>query len=241
MIPDSPFNHPVSSFQRPVPPPTVDFDATPTCSVAISEQWVPYVVGALWQLVQPSTWQSDDPATVYLAQQRAMSLIAAFTCGTGELPFICLGNATSDPSPFATWTIDSGCGIWFSGFAYQGALCSGGGHDFNQAAVIVTLDNPVTLTFLRMTFNMTKGHFTTPSGFDQVYLRDSTHGTLLAAIDQGSLVNGEDLTLEWAGAISGVSVVELVVTSDEFDDGGPASGACAIIALEMHGVGIAPC
>lgn len=76
MFPDSPYAVPRGSFERPVPLVFVDPCAEPTVTVRINRQWIPYVLGALQQLVLQATWKTDDPAALWLVQQRAMSLLS---------------------------------------------------------------------------------------------------------------------------------------------------------------------
>lgn len=78
MLPPEPESFPVSSFESPVPVPDQDPDTGTLISVRYNQVWQPYVLGALKQLVLPSTWKTSDPAVLALAQQRAMSLLDMF-------------------------------------------------------------------------------------------------------------------------------------------------------------------
>lgn len=79
MYPDSQFRNPVSSFQRPVAPPGVDSDVAPFVCVQFNATWLPYVLGALKQLVMQYTWDTTDPDEINLVQQRAFNLMDIFT------------------------------------------------------------------------------------------------------------------------------------------------------------------
>lgn len=72
---------PVSSFATPVVPPTYDPDHEELVCVKFSREWLPYVLGALTQLTLQSTWRSEDPDIVALAQARARNLISMFAAG----------------------------------------------------------------------------------------------------------------------------------------------------------------
>jgi hypothetical protein len=72
---DEPFAHPTSSFNEPVVPPDAEADDEPIVQACFSEAWLPFVLGALSQLQLQSTWKSDDPEVVLLAQGRATDLI----------------------------------------------------------------------------------------------------------------------------------------------------------------------
>jgi hypothetical protein len=76
MFPDSPFATPRGSFERPVPLVLVDPCDDPSITVKIHRAWVPYVLGALQQLVLQATWDTTDPDALWLVQQRAMKLLS---------------------------------------------------------------------------------------------------------------------------------------------------------------------
>lgn len=76
---DSIFATPRPSFERPVPLVLVDPWDAPLIYLKLNVQWMPYVLGALRQLVLQSTWDTTDPAALDLVQARAMSLINLFT------------------------------------------------------------------------------------------------------------------------------------------------------------------
>jgi hypothetical protein len=86
-----PYAHPVGSFVSPVIPPDVEPAEDDKIQVCISIAWLPYVVGALSQLTLQSTWRSDDPNEILLAQQRATYVIDQFNyvpeCGGVGTPF----------------------------------------------------------------------------------------------------------------------------------------------------------
>lgn len=118
MFPDAPYAPSRGSFTSPVLPPTVDPDASPNVSVTLACAWIPYVVGALQQLLLQATWKTDDPAVLLLAQQRAFNLIdlfmAAATASSGGcaqilIPFEC--SYDFQLSPF-DWVAIPGFGSW---------------------------------------------------------------------------------------------------------------------------------
>lgn len=91
MYPDSNYAHPLGSFQQPLNP--VDFDvepdATPLQYCRVNVQWLAALRGAAKQLLLQSTWDTDDPATIDVMQQRAFNLIdllAGFDCP----PSVCI-------------------------------------------------------------------------------------------------------------------------------------------------------
>lgn len=79
-----PFAPPVSPFQTPVSPPSVDPDAGGDfVSVTVAREWLPFVLGALQVLTLQATWAGSDDDKL-LAQQRACLLIDQFAQG-GEI------------------------------------------------------------------------------------------------------------------------------------------------------------
>lgn len=76
-FPRSPFAVPTSSFNAPVQPPRSDPDTGPQATIRVSCEWLPYIRGALTQLLLQTTWLGSD-ADVDLAQDRANALIQLF-------------------------------------------------------------------------------------------------------------------------------------------------------------------
>lgn len=56
----------------------VDPDESPTVCLQVNREWIPYILGALKQLVLQTTWDTSDPDALNLVQARAMTLIAMF-------------------------------------------------------------------------------------------------------------------------------------------------------------------
>jgi len=75
MWPDEPYALGRGSFLRPVPPPLGEVDASPTKTVAVACEWLPYIRGSLMQLLLQASWDTNDPAQLLLAQERAFQLI----------------------------------------------------------------------------------------------------------------------------------------------------------------------
>lgn len=88
-LPVEPFVPPLPSFPQPVEPPSVDPDEGEQTAVCFSVAWLPYVLGALRQLWQATTWRGTE-AEVLLAQERSnllMDMIAnPVNCGTSGVP-----------------------------------------------------------------------------------------------------------------------------------------------------------
>lgn len=100
----NPFPRSIGSFQVPVVAPTGEPDAEPLTTVCFSQEWLPYVIGALQQLTLQATWQGDDDA-VTLAVNQAQLLVAMFGSSAGGcVNAMCIDGVVYDP--------DCDCIIW---------------------------------------------------------------------------------------------------------------------------------
>lgn len=78
MWPDSSFAPAVPSFPVPVPIVEADPDEGTKINVCFNQDWLPYICGALQQLVLQATWDTQDPDELNLVQARAQLLISMF-------------------------------------------------------------------------------------------------------------------------------------------------------------------
>jgi hypothetical protein len=76
-----PFAHPTSSFNTPVQAPSSDPDEGVLVQATFNAEWLPYVLGALYQLTLQTTWKGT-PEEILEAQYRAIILMHLF--GVGE-------------------------------------------------------------------------------------------------------------------------------------------------------------
>jgi hypothetical protein len=82
------------SFLRPVAQPITNPSDTPTVSVAINCDWLPYVRGALQQLLLQATWIEGFPG-LDITQGRVFDLIDLFQeCSAPVAPFVCVDDFT---------------------------------------------------------------------------------------------------------------------------------------------------
>jgi len=84
MYPNSVFNHAVGAFNDPMVPPTTEPGQEPTATVRVSCEWLPFIRGALSQLLLQSTWKTDE-AGLQSIQERVWTLIALFKDETCEM------------------------------------------------------------------------------------------------------------------------------------------------------------
>lgn len=171
MWPDSPFASPRASFRRPVPVPSQDPDATPTITVTVACSWLPYIRGALLQLLLQSTWDTGNPAVLELAQQRAFNLIDLFQeCASApaiscpfdfSVPGAGAGGFVNIPEPAYTpgyfGQVIDGTG-WVSTLGVH----SGGTLFLKQIEIAKTFSPAVHMTALEMDFNLSPGVFSSP-------------------------------------------------------------------------------
>lgn len=109
MLPDSDFAGPVGSFDPPILPPGVDPDASPGLTLTVACEWLPFIRGALFQLVLQSTWQGT-PDQITLAQSRAMTLISMFgECGESVVPVACAYDFSTSESELGWRAWDGVC------------------------------------------------------------------------------------------------------------------------------------
>lgn len=86
MWPDEPYAPDRGSFRRPVVPPIGDPDASPGLTVTVACEWLPFIRGALQQLLLQATWDTASSSTLLLTQKRAFNLISMFQeCGSPVL------------------------------------------------------------------------------------------------------------------------------------------------------------
>ena len=82
MYPPSPYATPVGSFQTSVPLVTSDPQAGQLVYIGLNPDWLPYIVGSLFQLLLQSTWNTNDLNALSLQQQRVWNLIDLFNKST---------------------------------------------------------------------------------------------------------------------------------------------------------------
>ncbi len=78
MWPNTQFPTPRPSFKQPVEIVGVEPDEGELATVYFSVAWLPYVLGALNQLLLQATWKSDDIDVINTEQLRALRLIELF-------------------------------------------------------------------------------------------------------------------------------------------------------------------
>lgn len=162
MWPDTGNAPKVGSFTKPMPLPTLDPDAAPTKSFSINCQWLPYIRGALEQLVLQSSWATNDPAALTLVQARAMSLINIFQeCAVANVPLSCSGNLADSPNAFGTWSLFSfppTIGHYVGGAGWESTDALIGDTTYDGIHVEVSFLQPCLISEFILNYDYTKGH-----------------------------------------------------------------------------------
>lgn len=128
------------SYVAPVVPPPSQPDDFPLVCIEINQLWIPYILGALQQLVQPTSWtQGAGPVTVEDAQDSAQDLIAIIgTAAVCHLAPDCAGMDAGHASTFALVADGDGahtvCRVG-AGRTAGGPVISYGGQDVDISAV----------------------------------------------------------------------------------------------------------
>lgn len=245
MWPDSPFAVPIGSFRGPVVPPDVDPDASPTLSVSLNCAWLPYIRGALQQLVLQTTWQAEG-AALDLVQARAMTLIGMFQECDAALPFSCPFDFTTGDNGFGVRIASGytpatlGFYVAASGFQNSHQIFSDGSH-WGYVSIVKLFDPAIMVSHIDFTFDLTKGTYDTDSnGFIFAQLAGATQ------IDSDFLCNthpdGTGFVFAWDGSPVSIDRLELQLNSEAFPGGFPGTPGYAFIhEVNVNGVGRPGC
>jgi Concanavalin A-like lectin/glucanases superfamily len=166
------------SFEEPVTPPGSAPLAAPLVSVCFSAAWLPYVLGALLQLAQPSSWEVADDAARAAVLADVTDLINAFMQAGGCVELRCAPGG--DPYGIE-WSTDNGV-TWNECPYPQTRVDSGGNWQ-------ISIDGGLTWTNIT---GSTPGTPPNPGGFstDQEACNIATH--LATTVIQGALQHAVD-------------------------------------------------
>ena len=247
MWPDSLFAVPRGSFGIPVLPPSGEPDASPTKTVSVSCEWLPYIRGALQQLLLQSTWNTSDPAVLLIAQARAANLIALFDeCSGSPYPFAC-------PFPFAGGENGWYCKDYGSDFS-PSCLSNWAGGGWVNVSFTYTPSLPAqyswaschkqftscTITNVTMTYDLIKGSFDHGGGVQNgIFIYSS--GVVVASqlVDCTTDPDGTNKTISWTGSVTADEIELRIKTEDSVV--GLATGHALIKDVEARGSGVPMC
>ncbi len=226
MYPDSLYANARGSFERPVPPPVSGPSDSPTSSITINCEWLPYIRGALQQLLLQSTWQDVFPG-LDLTQQRVFDLIDLFQeCSTPLPPFICPFDFTTsgDGLPFEEVAYGDLVGPWASfvttvGFSSVSSLEPGGDDYWQNVSISWPLGMTVSIAIVECALagkisgdNWSDDYHVATSGID-LYLAGSlitSHRVVSSTIPDGDStfshdfggVNCDEIRLQFLAGVS---------------------------------------
>jgi len=240
---DQDWAEPKGSFGRPVLPPNFDPSASPTRTFTINCSWVPFIRGALLQLVEQATWKTDDPDVLTLAQMRAMTLIGMFDeCSTVVLPFSCdfdiesstdgapfqlRPEPTTSVSPQSVFTPDVGFTDVY--FTYSGGAYA------ERWAECETFFTERHITLIVMGYDLTKGTFDTNNP-DATVIIGWHAGSIIfeQAIDSDHETDGSGKALGWSGDEL-LDQITLRVTTGNIGHVAEPGGSAAIRTCRVDG------
>ena len=107
----APYNGQRGSFISKVPLPDSEPDAAATFTVTLSQAWRPVMLGALMQLMQPSSWDTTDPTALALVLARSFKLI----------DIVAQAGGGSVQAGSASVTILAGTAVGYAGVTYPTA------------------------------------------------------------------------------------------------------------------------
>lgn len=97
------------SFAEPVAIPATSPADGPLLYLPANEAWVPLIIGAMMQLILPSTWDTTDPAALREVQTQVTDLMASW------------GKGDSVQAGSASVTILAGTAVGYAGVTYPTA------------------------------------------------------------------------------------------------------------------------
>ena len=97
------------SFAEPVAIPATSPADGPLLYLPANEAWVPLILGAMMQLILPSTWDTTDPAALREVQTQVTDLMASW------------GKGDSVKAGSASVTILAGTAVGYAGVTYPTA------------------------------------------------------------------------------------------------------------------------
>jgi hypothetical protein len=244
---DSEYAPPRGSFERPVPPPAVDPGSAPTQTVILSCAWLPYVRGALQQLLLQATWATSDPAILLLTQERVFNLLDLFQeCATPDVPFACpydfaLSDQTWGQVDFGAHFTPEMMSPWALG-GFQPAVAT---IDYLPGRTQVWMActktfSSSTIVEVELVYELLKGSFTVDDG-DQTQIILSLAGVVVDRIRRDSMddPDGVGKSLIWTGHVVADTIEVDVLVADY--DGAGGNGFGAINQVNVFGVGPTPC
>lgn len=111
MQPTTEFVHPKPSFEFPVSPPLSDPDTGDQICVQFGAEWLPFVLGSLFQLFNQGTWDVTSEVDLLLAQRRVNQLVWLFQVQT-KCAVPTSGQTGQEIEEMSVLRVDCDCNIF---------------------------------------------------------------------------------------------------------------------------------
>jgi hypothetical protein len=248
MYPDSLYAQGRGSFLRPVPIPAHGPLTPPTKTVVVSCEWLPYIRGALQQLLLQSTWNTNNPAFLTDIQGNVANLIDLFSeCSTSDLPFTCdydylvsqgsWGNVSHpdySPSEFGEYVAGGG---WFATENQSIAL----GSWLTSIDIIKTFSPPVAVNHLKAQYDLAKGSFAFP-GYNTGFYGYSS-GVLVLQHTVASIFDpdGSGKILDFDFPEVTIDLLEILMIAGDAMSSPAPGGSLNLTKVEVDGRGYVLC
>jgi hypothetical protein len=145
---------------------------------------LPFIRGALKQLLLEATWQLPGDISLGQVQGNMFDLIDLFQeCDVTKLPFSCSGDVRFTEAPFGVWTVlwcpsSEAIGAYVPGAGYQSTLGTLSGVHYNGLVVDIVLDSPASFSDIDLLYDMSVGSFD-HSYDDCIIVYDCTHSAII--------------------------------------------------------------
>lgn len=233
---------PRGSFPHPVIPPDVDPASGDTKTVTISCAWLPFIRGALKQLLLESTWTKPG-VDLTLVKKRVFTLIDLFTeCATVEIPFACGGDIRFEMSPFGTFSLfvyPPTIGAFVPMAGWQTTIAEVGDTTYNGVHLKVHFAAPVQITHINILYDLTKGQVINGSELAlYVYdLDNSAYFTPELSFDSLSDGNGQEQDFVYGGGTTQNILIRLFASSRAGAVSPSPAGLGYLIGMIVSGLG----
>jgi len=246
MYPDAPYAEGRGSFLRPVPLPHYGPSAEPTKTIIVACEWLPYIRGALQQLLLQTTWATDNPVFLTDIQGNVFNLIDLFSeCPESELPFTCDYDFTlSDgawvniPRPLETPTHQGDYvagGGWFASSASSAA-----GVNVSRGIIIKKLFSPaVSMRHMGIVYDLVKGSFSFGGNVNAIAGYSGVTNQFLVSVPSDTDTDGMGKTLTWDGAAVLVDQIVINIIVGVNTASTDPGGSCNVYRAGATGTGSA--
>jgi len=216
--------------------------------VTVSCQWLPYIRGALYQLLLQYTWTQDDPALVALAQQRANSLISFFDeCSSADIPFACFEDFILSAGPWTNENVSPYSPAFFgvqslgAGWVSTDACASAFGDCKRGVFIIFQPGHTFTLTYFKTVIDMNKGPGTVPEESGVYFYNGATQVHKEVYSDWSLIPEGTSEIVYSNPAGITIDTILIQIICDDLLIGQTPDGGCHVLSAAYQGAGLTSC